>query len=103
MVGGVRWHILDLNLGIGGLLERLDEQVGLANDGAHSRHVTKETEGHVSRVGFGTVHVTIRVVRVGGWLAIKVEHSAFYFLLSTSALEEVVVSFSHNVVASEEI
>ena len=67
-VRGVRRRVHDPYLGAGGLLERLDEHAGLADDGAHARRVTEETEGHVSGVVSGTVHVSVRVVRIGVWI-----------------------------------
>lgn len=48
MIGGVRQRVLDSNLGVGGLLERLHEHARLADDGTHARRKTKETEGHVT-------------------------------------------------------
>ena len=85
-VGGVRRRVLDSDLGAGGLLERLDEHAGLADDGAHARRVTEETEGHVSRVGSGTVHVTVRVVRVGVWFGHGSGTLCFLLLLQRKLL-----------------
>ena len=40
--------ILDSDLGVGGLLERLHEHVELVDDGAHTQCMIEETKGHVT-------------------------------------------------------